>query len=124
MECIKEIKNGERIYNRPSVDGTPGVEIETYGWELDEFINYCLFPIRTFIKIMNEKEETNEDADILIRLYDSAFMKLTDMADAVFRDVGTINIVTHNSDHYDFLQQDILDVYIEKKKVKKADTRY
>jgi hypothetical protein len=63
---------------------------------------------------MAKDEELHSHTDILERLYGAAYGKLMEMSDAITKDVGYIQIVTTNRDYNDFMQEDFVDVYLQK----------
>jgi len=113
MEYLKKIEAGEAVYRYPRFDGTPGREIPVHDWGLDELINYCLYPIKDTIRVMMQADEKYY-ADVLERLYSSAFRKLMEMEEAIDKHVGHIVVIMEN-DHIGngFLEQAFLDVRIE-----------
>lgn len=117
---MKEIKDGKAVYSSPDIYGMPCREVETRDWEIDGYINYCLFPVFDCIKRMMGEEqedgsEIDEYADILERLYDSAHSQLGKMCDAIHKDIGMIQIITTSEDFRGgFLKQEFLEAFVEK----------
>lgn len=119
MEYVKELEGGEAVWKISGPTGHVGREVKTGDWDIDSYTNYCLFPIANCIKRMRETGEDGDDlseyADILDRLYDAADTQLRKMADAIYKDIGWVKIVTTNEDvRGSFLQQDFLEVYVKK----------
>jgi hypothetical protein len=120
----KEIEDGKRIFKMLDGFGRPGREVETTEWELDSYVNYCLFPISIVIEKMAQAEDPDSEiaqyADVLDRLYDAARVQLTKMEKAITESLGKTRIVTTNEDcRGGFLQQDFLDVYMKEAVSKK-----
>ena len=125
MEYIKELEGKEAVYKMLDGNGRPGREVETAEWELEAYINYCLFPLRNCINrmqaISNPDIETDEFADMLDRLYDSANAQLEKMAEVINKDVGTCGIITTNeSCRGGFLHQDIIEACVQEEQNNKA----
>jgi hypothetical protein len=125
MEYVKEFKGGEAVYKMLDGNGKPAREVETAEWDIEMYINYCLFPLRNCINRMqalnNPDIETDEFADMLDRLYDSARAQLGRMGDALYRDMGRIEIITTNeSCRGGFLHQDFIEVCVQKEPNDKA----
>lgn len=120
MKYAKELENGEPVYKMLiGIDGA-GRKAETYDWGVDEFISYCLYPLSECIETMR-KMDAEEDSDlsryanILARLYDAAHMQLEKMGEAIYKDMGWIQIRTTSERCLgDFLLQDFLEVYVKK----------
>ena len=94
MEYRKTEENGKAVYRYGGADDAG--EVPVYKWELDEFICYCLFPIRSFMDVMLEADEESPSVDVLKRLYGAATARLDEMSAVLGRDLGPINIVTTN----------------------------
>jgi len=114
----KEVEGGKEIIRLLDGFGRPSREVDVYDWDLDSYINYCLYPIHNCIKRMGETDEDegaiSEYADILGRLYDAARVQLKKMDGAIYKDMGYIKIRTTNEQCYGgFLQQDFLEVYVK-----------
>lgn len=125
MKYVKEFEGGEAVYKTLAGNGGPGREVETKEWDMEEYINYCLFPLRNCINRMqainNSDNETAEFADILDRLYDSTQVQLGKMGDAFYKDMGWIKIITTNEDcRGGFLYQDFLEVCVQEEPNDKA----
>ncbi|MBU2623040.1 MAG: hypothetical protein KKD92_12055 [Proteobacteria bacterium] len=118
---VKEIKDGKEVYSFLNDNGTLAREVETTEWELESYINYCLFPILNCIKRMGElvdpkeRSEINEYADILNRLYDAASVQLEKMNDTIGKDLGIILIRATAEDCFGgFMQQDLIEAFVKK----------
>jgi hypothetical protein len=117
---ITENKDGKTIYRDLTNCGRPGRILETTDWEIDSYINHCIFPIFNAIMQMGQLDDVdNRDcADILERLYDSAHSQLTKMCEAIYKDIGDVQIISTNEDHKGgFLKQEILEAFVEKKQI-------
>jgi len=124
-EYVKETSGDKVVYRMLSCFGSnkPGREVTAVEWDLDSYISYCMFPIGHFIKMMKAASDgedvISEYADTLDRLYDAAQAQLGKMEDAIYENAGWIKITTTNEDCFGgFLQQDFLEVVVEKEKNK------
>jgi hypothetical protein len=98
--------DGKRIYK-----WRDGAELDTYDMELLEFINYCLFPIEDFARLIAESDdEPQPEAIVIERLYDGAMAKIEQMIEEFEKRTGTTKIIMARSVCRDFLRQDTVDV--------------
>jgi hypothetical protein len=98
--------DGKRIYK-----WRDGAELDTYDMELLEFINYCLFPIEDFARLIAESDdEPPPEAIVIERLYDGAMAKIKQMIEELEKRTGTTKIIMARSVCRDFLRQDTVDV--------------
>ena len=76
---LKEFKGEEEVYRFLDDFGKPGREVDTYDWEVGEYVAHCLSPLIECISRMmhaaTEDPALSEYANILERLYDAAHMK-------------------------------------------------
>ena len=122
-EHLKVFEGGKEVWRLLDGFGRPGREVETVDWDLDSYVNYCLYPVQSCINRMREGSEDEsviaEYADILDRLYDSAQTQLRKLNNAIHKDLGRIKITTVNEPcRGGFMQQDFLEVVAEEKKSK------
>jgi hypothetical protein len=120
---IKEFEDGKEVYKTLDGFGRPGRKVDTMEWDIHQYINYCLFPLQNCINRMREanefESETGQFVEILGRLYEAADVQLEKMEEAIYKDMGWIKIATTNESCFgDFLQQDFLEVYVEKEEAK------
>jgi hypothetical protein len=110
-EYVKTVENGKVVYRY-----LDGQEVPVYEWNLDEFINYCLFPIQSFIHIIDG--DGTDEMDVMRRLYDAAMLKLREMARVIDTEMGRIQIIQENHPiNCGFVEEEILGAYIEQKKI-------
>lgn len=117
-EYVKEVKGGKEAFVMLSSSGGVLREVGTMNWEIGDYIDYCLYPIRGCIERMREEGGVEgaiyEYAIILGRLYDAARVQLEKIDDAIYKGMGDIQIRTTSEQCLGgFLQQDFLEVYVK-----------
>ena len=118
-EYVKEFEGGKEVYKMLDGKGRPVREVKTADWDIEDYINYCLYPLKKCINRMHDTDELDskieEFVDMLDRLYDSTHAQLRKMGKAIYKDMGWIKIITTNeSCRGGFLQQDFIEVCIQK----------
>lgn len=109
---VKKVKGEEESFMMLDGFGRPGREVNTIEWDLHQYVNQCLFPIHDYIEKM--RDACDENVDILERLYDAALLQIKKMDNAIYKDMGWINIVTTSEECYGgFMHQDFLEVYVK-----------
>jgi hypothetical protein len=121
----KKLEGGEVVYKLLDGNGRPVREVKTVEWDIREYINYCLFPLRNCINRMQELDnpdiETEEFADMLDRLNDSALTQIRRMGDVLCKDMGQIKIVTTNeSSRGGFLHQEFIEAFVQEEQSDKV----
>ena len=124
-EHLKVVEGDKVVWKMIDREGRPVREVETVDWDLDMYINYCIYPIQNCINRMQGIDEPDskiqEFVDMLDRLYDAARVQLYKMADAIYEDMGRVQIITTNENSRGgFLQQDFLEAYIKEKPEKEV----
>jgi hypothetical protein len=125
-EFLKKIEGGKRVYRMMDGVNRPGREVDTAEWEIDEYVNYCIYPLQNCISRMHGIDEPDSEiqefVDMLDRLYDSAHAQISKMAEAIYKDMGWVKIITTNENcRGGFLEQDFLEVFVEKEEKAKVD---
>jgi hypothetical protein len=106
MKYRKTNENGKVVYRYNYTDD--GGEVPVYKWGLDEFINHCIFPIGSFLDVMQEADEDSPAVEVLRRLYGAAISQLYEMSKVLDKDLGPIKIVTTNFVVANFMEETIL----------------
>lgn len=114
MKYRKTNENGKVVYRYNYTDD--GGEVPVYKWGLGEFIHYSLFPIRSFLAVMQEADEDSPAVEVLRRLYGAAMSRLEEMSKVLDKDLGPINVVATNFVVNDeFMQDTILGGEVDQK---------
>lgn len=109
----KAREDGQIVYRYNDQDAG---EVPVYRWDLDEFVSFCIFPIRSFVDVMHRDDEEDPTIDVLTRLYDSAMARIEEMAKVLNRDLGQVHVVATNYvGSRDFMTEEILGVEIAQK---------
>lgn len=116
-EYIKTEEDGKVVYRYAHAEG----EVPIYRWDLDEFINFCLFPMKSFMQVKLDADSDDPNIDVLERLYGAAKVQIGKMAEVLNRDLGRIQVVLTNHRTEEFMQETILGCEFEKEEKQGED---